>query len=886
MPPLPDNELGFWEPETVVEAHYEYFARIGSSWDDVLPLPENAFTSAPAIELREQLSHLLLEEYAASSLFVVKDPRISRLLPLWYAVLEDIRVAAATVIAVRNPLEVAASLEARDGFTTTKSLLIWLRHTLEAELHSRGRPRSIVMYDELLRDWQGVLSRVGDDLGLVWPNLPDQAAAEVEGFLSSEQRHHVFDSDMLEGRADVAGWVKEVYLSLRTDDPTPLLDQVWAELSQADVVFGPLLAQARLGLQTSEEQLRASVASREGLAAELATKRDALEARTAEAQELQATVEKLQPTVQELQATVRALQATFVRRVRRRARSQIDSWKSAATYRSRRLPASSLPPRQEGDLPPPSELTAELRATLEGEFDPDHYLAVYPDVQAAGLDPLEHYVQSGWREGRDPSTEFSTSYYLSANPDVAAVEINPFAHYVLAGRSEGRLPRMPGGLRREMLENLRSVDEEIEHWRETHPPVATPMDDDSLRRRLREHIGTRRHVVISCSHDDYTRVAGGIQLCMKLEEAAFAERGCAYLNLHPAQQLPVLSRETELAEMMLAVVCDGDTLGAASEDAILSALTHLGSEGVDFGLVVHALHGHSPEAIAELYERLQPRWAWLWLHDFFVICPGATLLRNNIERCHAPPPESAGCMICVFGDERLRHLPRLRELLDRVPFKLAAPSLFMADRWKKYLGNESLEVTVHVHGAVTPKTTNEPGSDPVRASVDGSVRIAFIGHPELHKGWETFRELVRRYAPSGEYRFYHFVAVDYYLPLVEQRRVSVVEDGPLAMIDALRADSIDLVVVWSIVEESFGYTTREALAAGAAVVTNLGSGNVASVVKASGEGLVFGDERDLFAAFDTGAILEFVRSRRSTQQPEPGHFTHSHVTADLANFDD
>ena len=319
---------------------------------------------------------------------------------------------------------------------------------------------------------------------------------------------------------------------------------------------------------------------------------------------------------------------------------------------------------------------------------------------------------------------------------------------------------------------------------------------------------------------------------------------------------------------------------------ILAALTHLGSEGVDFGLVVHALQGHSPEVIAHLHDRLHPQWAWLWLHDFFTICPGATLLRNMIEPCHAPPPDSASCTICVFGEERLRHVPRVREFLDRVPFTLAAPSQFMADRWKEYLGNDQLAVTVHEHEADTPIATNGYDPDVVRAPVDGPVRIAFLGTPQFHKGWGVFRELVRRYAASGEYRFYHFGEWEMREPHIEHRRVSVVESGPLAMIDALRAGSIELAVVSPICEESFSFTTHEALAAGAAVVTNEDSGNVARVVTESGRGLVFGDEEALLDAFDSRSIIEFAHARRSAQQPGRSHFTYSHMTADLAHFDD
>ncbi len=44
---------------------------------------------------------------------------------------------------------------------------------------------------------------------------------------------------------------------------------------------------------------------------------------------------------------------------------------------------------------------AELEAAAH-DFDPDFYLAEYPDVAAAGIDPLEHYLRHGQTEGRLP----------------------------------------------------------------------------------------------------------------------------------------------------------------------------------------------------------------------------------------------------------------------------------------------------------------------------------------------------------------------------------------------------------------------------------------------------------------------------------------------------
>lgn len=71
-------------------------------------------------------------------------------------------------------------------------------------------------------------------------------------------------------------------------------------------------------------------------------------------------------------------------------------------------------------------------------FDAPWYLYSYPDIEAEGGDAFIHYMTTGWRAGRDPSSEFSTSAYLLRYPDIAKAEINPFQHWVMHGKSEGR----------------------------------------------------------------------------------------------------------------------------------------------------------------------------------------------------------------------------------------------------------------------------------------------------------------------------------------------------------------------------------------------------------------------------------------------------------------
>jgi hypothetical protein len=123
------------------------------------------------------------------------------------------------------------------------------------------------------------------------------------------------------------------------------------------------------------------------------------------------------------------LEAPLVRRLARRA----GAW--AAT-----LLASTIRLRQ-GREPDVQREAVAVRAS--GLFDERWYRDMYPDVVAAGIDPLEHFLRYGAGEGRNPGPVFDTQWYLQAYPDVAASAMNPLLHFVQFGLREGR-QCMPG----------------------------------------------------------------------------------------------------------------------------------------------------------------------------------------------------------------------------------------------------------------------------------------------------------------------------------------------------------------------------------------------------------------------------------------------------------
>jgi glycosyltransferase involved in cell wall biosynthesis len=70
-------------------------------------------------------------------------------------------------------------------------------------------------------------------------------------------------------------------------------------------------------------------------------------------------------------------------------------------------------------------------AGSDGGVDRAWYLHTYPDIERAGVDPVEHYLRWGWREGRDPRADFSTCAYFEADKEARG---NPLLHYLRRAR--------------------------------------------------------------------------------------------------------------------------------------------------------------------------------------------------------------------------------------------------------------------------------------------------------------------------------------------------------------------------------------------------------------------------------------------------------------------
>ena len=496
---------------------------------------------------------------------------------------------------------------------------------------------------------------------------------------------------------------------------------------------------------------------------------------------------------------------------------------------------------------------SESHAAVAREFDAAFYLAVNPDVAASGMDPLDHFMITGWLEGRDPGAGFSVRDYLDANPDVAAADLNPFAHYLVAGRAEGRAARHELGFEFDVIARLRPVGDRIAAAVAASAAITTE-PAEVLSAGLAA-LGPDLHITVS--HDNYAVSAGGLQLCVRREAARFAELGRDHLHLFPAALWSTVRDEDEPGP--LGVLLNGRSLGVFAPTVVRQVLA-AHSPGGQRSFAIHSLLGHAPDATADILAAAGLRAGFFWLHDFASLCAGFHLQRNDLVDCAAPPPDSAACRVCVYGGYRARHTRAHRQLFERLDLTVVAPSQTTLDFWRSRTDLPARETIVLPHARLGSKAPAP------QAASDGPFRVAFLGMPSPLKGWPIFRALAQRLADDPRYEFLHLGGRPDPATPAAFHPVTVTAERPRAMQEAVEALGVDAALIWPLCRETFSFTAYEAAAGGAMVITGPDSGNVAAFASGRGRGRVFADDAGLTAAFVTGEILALGRPARAVRR--------------------
>jgi hypothetical protein len=273
MPGDEHNAKGYFEPWKIAMFNDRRLRAAGSAWDDPFVFP---FRPLPQTEDRiwiDRAVALFNQEFANAAHPLLKDPRVTVLMPFWRTVLDELEIGLRCVIPVRHPLAVAGSLARRNDFAVEKSLLVWTSYMLAAEAYSRDLARAFVGYDALIADWRSEVARIEEAHEAPLPALTSKAAKGIDKFLTPDLRHNSGDADM-----SAYGWAgalaQEVYdwfsasAAGRCGSIRPL-DAVRDELARRYAETGALVSPAARDLDAARSELIELRQSNDALAAEL-----------------------------------------------------------------------------------------------------------------------------------------------------------------------------------------------------------------------------------------------------------------------------------------------------------------------------------------------------------------------------------------------------------------------------------------------------------------------------------------------------------------------------------------------------------------------------------------------------------------------------------------
>lgn len=267
--PAADNPKGFYESQVVVDLNNSLLSKrrlTSADWREVASSQgHDGETEDEELLIVDALNN----EFGDSALICVKDPRLCKLAALWISTAAKFGYEPLVVIPLRNPYEVAGSLRHRDGMTLVNSLLLWMRHVLDAEYYSRSSRRSFVRLDGFMSDWRREVARIGRDLAVEWPRTEAEAATEIESFLDRELIHHSVDEERMAGASVLSKWIANCWNALnglRTDSDVEenrkILDEHRAKLNESSDIFGKLSQETQiedLTLKARTEELNSLV---------------------------------------------------------------------------------------------------------------------------------------------------------------------------------------------------------------------------------------------------------------------------------------------------------------------------------------------------------------------------------------------------------------------------------------------------------------------------------------------------------------------------------------------------------------------------------------------------------------------------------------------------
>src|SRR3989339_1460197 len=186
LPPDKSNERGYFENSKIYQINEEILSKLGSSWKSLNELPPEWMKNT---KYKKKLRTILNKEFGDSDFFVIKDPRLCLLLPIYESVLKEAGIKTFYIIVKRKDIEIAESLKKRDGFSINYSLKLCKRYNYNLQKHISNKEKIILNFEDIINNTEETCMSLKKFIG-----LKNKKTIEfVKNFIEKDLKHHNLD---------------------------------------------------------------------------------------------------------------------------------------------------------------------------------------------------------------------------------------------------------------------------------------------------------------------------------------------------------------------------------------------------------------------------------------------------------------------------------------------------------------------------------------------------------------------------------------------------------------------------------------------------------------------------------------------------------------------
>ena len=182
MPASPDNPEGYWEHNWFTHANNIILDRFAGAWDIVPEYPDNWQELAALLEVKAEAERRFAQ--FGGKVWGWKDPRNSITMAFWRQFAPQMKV----LVCLRNPWDVAVSLNKRGSTSELFGLRLWWQYNSRLLLETEAPDRVVTKYDCYFQNAEAELRRLLGRLGI---EASESQIAEACGTLRASLRHVV-----------------------------------------------------------------------------------------------------------------------------------------------------------------------------------------------------------------------------------------------------------------------------------------------------------------------------------------------------------------------------------------------------------------------------------------------------------------------------------------------------------------------------------------------------------------------------------------------------------------------------------------------------------------------------------------------------------------------